>query len=224
MSIDLRVVKTRETIQTQMIRLLETVPFEKITVNQLILACRINRSTFYRNYEDKYDLIRKICQDQLDEFQNALRLDFIALPVLNEETGREAFLPLLKAGTDVLIAFDWTPIIASMQSVAEKVTSLVGTIGSLVSWAQKLSPLLVLIFGPKLIAMIGAAIKTTRLYAGALTFVERAHLASGAAANYQLTATGLLSTAMYTASTAAKTLGASMKAAFLSVLLLVRLM
>ena len=74
-----------------MIRLLETVPFEKITVNQLILACRINRSTFYRNYEDKYDLIRKICQEQLDEFQNALRLDFITLPVLNEETGREAF-------------------------------------------------------------------------------------------------------------------------------------
>lgn len=96
MSIDLRVVKTRETIQTQMIRLLETVPFEKITVNQLILACRINRSTFYRNYEDKYDLIRKICQEQLDEFQNALRLDFITLPVLNEETGREAFLPLLR--------------------------------------------------------------------------------------------------------------------------------
>ena len=91
MSIDLRVVKTRETIQTQMIRLLETVPFEKITVNQLILACRINRSTFYRNYEDKYDLIRKICQEQLDEFQNALRLDFIALPVRRD--GPRGFSP-----------------------------------------------------------------------------------------------------------------------------------
>ena len=70
LSIDLRVIKTRESIQTQMIRLLETVPFEKITVNQLIAACRINRSTFYRNYEDKYDLIRKICQEQLNEIQN----------------------------------------------------------------------------------------------------------------------------------------------------------
>lgn len=161
---------------------------------------------FFGNLEAQSQTLQGRLSTLQDNFQTAL------------QNMAEAFLPLLKAGTDVLIAFDWTPIIASMQSVAEKVTSLVGTIGSLVSWAQKLSPLLVLIFGPKLIAMVGAAIKTTRLYAGALTFVERAHLASGAAANYQLTATGLLSTAMYTASTAAKTLGASMKAAFMAAL------
>ena len=161
---------------------------------------------FFGNLEAQSQTLQGRLSTLQDNFQTAL------------QNMAEAFLPLLKAGTDVLIAFDWTPIIASMQSVAEKVTSLVGTISSLVSWAQKLSPLLVLIFGPKLIAMVGAAIKTTRLYAGALTFVERAHLASGAAANYQLTATGLLSTAMYTASTAAKTLGASMKAAFMAAL------
>ena len=161
---------------------------------------------FFGNLEAQSQTLLGRLSTLQDNFQTAL------------QNMAEAFLPLLKAGTDVLIAFDWTPIIASMQSVAEKVTSLVGTIGSLVSWAQRLSPLLVLIFGPKLIAMVGAAIKTTRLYAGALTFVERAHLASGAAANYQLTATGLLSTAMYTASTAAKTLGASMKAAFMAAL------
>jgi len=96
MSVDLRVIKTRENIQNQMIRLLETVPFEKITVNQLIEACRINRSTFYRNYEDKYDLIRKMCRQQLDEFQSALRTEFAVLPELSEEAAREAFLPLLK--------------------------------------------------------------------------------------------------------------------------------
>ena len=161
---------------------------------------------FFGNLEAQSQTLQGRLSTLQDNFQTAL------------QNMAEAFLPLLKAGTDVLIAFDWTPIIASMQSVAEKVTSLVGTIGSLVSWAQRLSPLLVLIFGPKLIAMVGAAIKTTRIYAGALTFVERAHLASGAAANYQLTATGLLSTAMYTASTAAKTLGASMKAAFMAAL------
>lgn len=161
---------------------------------------------FFGNLEAQSQTLQGRLSTLQDNFQTAL------------QNMAEAFLPLLKAGTDVLIAFDWTPIIASMQSVAENVTSLVGTIGSLVSWVQRLSPLLVLIFGPKLIAMVGAAIKTTRIYAGALTFVERAHLASGAAANYQLTATGLLSTAMYTASTAAKTLGASMKAAFMAAL------
>lgn len=161
---------------------------------------------FFGNLEAQSQTLQGRLSTLQDNFQTAL------------QNMAEAFLPLLKAGTDVLIAFDWTPIVASMQSVAENVTSLVGTIGSLVSWAQRLSPLLILIFGPKLIAMIGTAIKTTRLYAGALTFVERSHLASGAAANYQLTATGLLSTAMYTASTAAKTLGASMKAAFMAAL------
>lgn len=161
---------------------------------------------FFGNLEAQSQTLQGRLSTLQDNFQTAL------------QNMAEAFLPLLKAGTDVLIAFDWTPIIASMQSVAEKVTSLVGIIGSLVSWAQRLSPLLVFIFGPKLIAMVGSAIKTTRLYAGALAFVERAHLASGAAANYQLTATGLLSTAMNTASTAAKTLGASMKAAFMAAL------
>lgn len=161
---------------------------------------------FFGNLEAQSQTLQGRLSTLQDNFQTAL------------QNMAEAFLPLLKAGTDVLIAFDWTPIIASMQSIAEKVTSLVGTISSLVSWAQRLSPLLVFIFGPKLIAMIATALKSTRLYAGALTFVERAHLASGAAANYQLTATGLLSTAMYTASTAAKTLGASMKAAFMAAL------
>lgn len=161
---------------------------------------------FFGNLEAQSQTLQGRLSTLQDNFQTAL------------QNMAEAFLPLLKAGTDVLIAFDWTPIISMMQSVAERVTNLVGTIGSLISWLQRLSPLLVLIFGPKLIAMIATALKSTRLYAGALTFVERAHLAAGAAANYQLTATGLLSSAMYTASTAAKTFGASMKAALAAAL------
>lgn len=161
---------------------------------------------FFGNLEAQSQTLQGRLSTLQDNFQTAM------------QNMVEAFLPLLKAGTDVLIAFDWTPIISMMQSVAERVTSLVGTIGSLISWLQRLSPLLVLIFGPKLIAMIATALKSSRLYAGALTFVERAHLAAGAAANYQLTATGLLSSAMYTASTAAKTFGASMKAALAAAL------
>ena len=161
---------------------------------------------FFGNLEAQSQTLQGRLSTLQDNFQTAL------------QNMAEAFLPLLKAGTDVLIAFDWTPIISMMQSVAERVTSLVGTIGSLISWLQRLSPLLVLIFGPKLIAMIATALKSTRLYAGTLAFVERAHLAAGAAANYQLTATGLLSSAMYTASTAAKTFGASMKAALAAAL------
>lgn len=130
----------------------------------------------------------------------------------------EAFLPLMKAGVDVLIAFDWTPIVATVQSVAGGIGFLIENLGSLIAWLKRLSPLLVLIFGPKLIAMITTAISSTRLYAGALAFVERAHLAAGSAANYQLTATGLLKSAMLSATTAAKTFGKAMKSAMVAAL------
>ena len=130
----------------------------------------------------------------------------------------DAFLPLMKAGVDVLIAFDWTPIVATVQSVAGGIGALIENMGLLITWLKRLSPLLVLIFGPKLIAMITTAISSTRLYAGALAFVERAHLSAGSAANYQLTATGLLKSAMFSATTAAKTFGKAMKSAMVAAL------
>lgn len=130
----------------------------------------------------------------------------------------EAFLPLMKAGVDVLIAFDWTPIVATVQSVAGGIGALIENMGLLITWLKRLSPLLVLIFGPKLIAMITTAIRSTRLYAGALAFVERAHVSAGSAANYQLTATGLLKSAMFSATTAAKTFGKAMKSAMVAAL------
>lgn len=130
----------------------------------------------------------------------------------------EAFLPLMKAGVEVLIAFDWTPVVATIQSVAGGIVALIENMGLLITWLKRLSPLLVLIFGPKLIAMITTAISSTRLYAGAIAFVERAHLAAGSAANYQLTATGLLKSAMFSATTAAKTFGKAMKSAMITAL------
>ena len=130
----------------------------------------------------------------------------------------EAFLPLLKAGTDVLIAFDWTPIVSTIQDAAGVVNFLVENLGTLLTWLKRLSPLLVLVFGPKLIAMITSAIVSTRLYSGALAFVQRAHLAAGAAANYQLTAIGLLKSAMFSAGQAAKSFGTAMKGAIAAAL------
>lgn len=130
----------------------------------------------------------------------------------------EAFLPLLKAGTDILIAFDWTPIVSTIQDAAGVVNFLVENLGTLVTWLKRLSPLLVLVFGPKLIAMITSAIASTRLYSGALAFVQRAHLAAGAAANYQLTAMGLLKSAMFSTGQAAKSFGVAMKGAMAAAL------
>lgn len=60
MGTDLRVLKTRENIENQLLSLLETYPFEKITVTMIVQYSRINQSTFYRNYKDKYDLLNCI--------------------------------------------------------------------------------------------------------------------------------------------------------------------
>lgn len=130
----------------------------------------------------------------------------------------EAFLPLMKAAVDAMIAFDWAPVVDTVKAVASSISFIVDAVGTLITWLKRLSPLLVFIFGPRLIAMITTAISSTRLYAGALTIVERAHLAAGAAANYQLTTMGLLKSAMFSASTAAKSFGTAMKGAMTAAL------
>ncbi len=130
----------------------------------------------------------------------------------------EAFLPLLKELTDAAIAIDWTPIVKGARSVAAMIGDLSELVDTLVTWLKRLSPLFLLVFGPRLRAMMVAAITQTRAYAAATLFLQRAHLAAGAAANYQLTATGLLQAGMFSAGVAAKGLGASMRAAFTGVL------
>lgn len=59
MNEDLRVTKTKQNIQSHFLDLLQSIDFQNITIKLLIKECQINRSTFYRNYEDKYDLIQK---------------------------------------------------------------------------------------------------------------------------------------------------------------------
>jgi len=96
MSQDLRVQKTRASIESCLMQLLEDHPFQEITVKMIIEGCRINRSTFYRNYEDKYALIAQITSRLLEEYQAALRPEFIICPNPDEKQLRPYFLPLLE--------------------------------------------------------------------------------------------------------------------------------
>ena len=181
----------------------------KISAEMVTLAFQAATSEgglFFGNLEAQSQTLQGRISTLKDNFVTAL------------QNMAEAFLPLMKAGVDILIAFDWTPIVATIQSVASGIGALIENMGLLITWLKRLSPLLVLIFGPKLIAMITTAISSTRLYAGALTFVQRAHLAAGSAANYQLTAMGLLKSAMFSATTAAKTFGKAMKSAMVAAL------
>lgn len=59
---------TRRELQKAMLALLTSKPFANITVNDLVKQSHLNRSTFYRYYDDKYDLIRSVEDDFIAKF------------------------------------------------------------------------------------------------------------------------------------------------------------
>ena len=64
---DLRIIKTLQQIDRALLELLNELPFQKITVQLLCERALINRSTFYKYYTDKYDL--------LDRYLNKILLE-----------------------------------------------------------------------------------------------------------------------------------------------------
>lgn len=136
----------------------------------------------------------------------------------------EAFMPLVKAGVDMLVAFDWTPIVSSIQSVGEALSTLPENLGTIATWARRLAPLVYAVFAPRINAMVmqyvaslRSAITSSGIFARVQGVVQRAALASGAAMGYQVTAIGLLKSAMFslkaTAVSAFKAIGIAMKTA-----------
>lgn len=92
---DLRVLKTKHNIESQFLRLLEAHDFKEITIRQIIDGCRINRSTFYRNYEDKYDLAEKIVGELVERFCRTLNTEFICRKANGEKSHVSLFMPML---------------------------------------------------------------------------------------------------------------------------------
>lgn len=74
---DLRVVKTMKQIDHALLACLSEEPFEKITVEQLCRAALINRSTFYKYYTSKYDLMERYLQRALDGFRRQVDVTFV---------------------------------------------------------------------------------------------------------------------------------------------------
>ena len=58
---DLRVQKHQALI-TSFSDLLQTKSFEQITVQDLCAKANVRRSTFYRHFNDKYDLLNHVCR------------------------------------------------------------------------------------------------------------------------------------------------------------------
>ncbi|MDW4191262.1 TetR/AcrR family transcriptional regulator [Staphylococcus saprophyticus] len=56
---------TQKRIKNSLVTLLETHKFDLITVNQIVEEAEITRSTFYRYYDDKYNLLSEIEEEIL---------------------------------------------------------------------------------------------------------------------------------------------------------------
>ncbi|MBA3872687.1 MAG: TetR family transcriptional regulator, partial [Anaerolineae bacterium] len=56
---DVRIQRTRQLLQQALIDLTVEMGFAPITVRDITQRARVNRSTFYRYYLDKYDLLNQ---------------------------------------------------------------------------------------------------------------------------------------------------------------------
>jgi AcrR family transcriptional regulator len=73
---DLRIRRTHHFLQEAMIELVTEKGFDAITVGDIAERAMINRATFYRHYQDKYDLVATI----FEEAANHLVEDMKPLP------------------------------------------------------------------------------------------------------------------------------------------------
>ena len=167
---------------------------------------------FYKNLEAQSQTLQGRISTLKDNFVTAL------------QNMAEAFMPLLKTAAEFAIAFDWTPIVSSVQAFGAAISDLPSLFNTIMTWARRLAPVLLVIFGPAIQAYVlryvnalRSAITASGIFASVQGMVQRAALASGASMGYQVTAIGLLKSAMFSLRTSAvsifKTIGLAMKTA-----------
>lgn len=74
---DLRIIKTKELIRRVFVGLLQEREFPQITVKELCIRARINRSTFYHHYEDIYALRDELIDSVIDEYTAHMETAFL---------------------------------------------------------------------------------------------------------------------------------------------------
>lgn len=89
MGLDARVRYTKMIIQTNFVALLKQKPIDKITVKEICDLAEINRATFYKYYLNAFDLLEKIEDEILGEFQETVQN-------ITKENINEILIQLLK--------------------------------------------------------------------------------------------------------------------------------
>ena len=70
--INLRVRRTKILLREALIELIEERGFEALTVGELTGRAMVSRAAFYRNYQDKYDLVEQIFEEAMSALLNAV--------------------------------------------------------------------------------------------------------------------------------------------------------
>lgn len=74
---DLRTIKTEKLIENTFYELLKAEDFAAISIKQITEKARINRSTFYRHFEDKYALRDFIIDNIVKDFEENMDVEFM---------------------------------------------------------------------------------------------------------------------------------------------------
>ncbi len=70
---DLRVARTRSSLWSTLVALIDEMGYFDISVRDITTRAGVNRTTFYRHYEDKDDLFRQGCVELFDSILDRLR-------------------------------------------------------------------------------------------------------------------------------------------------------
>nr|MBP3599211.1 TetR/AcrR family transcriptional regulator C-terminal domain-containing protein [Eubacterium sp.] len=98
MGLDARTRYSKKMIKDSFLKLLLEQPIKKITVTRICQLADINRATFYKYYDDPFDLLEKIEQEFIDEIKENLQhieerdlQDTFVLLLEHVEKNRESF-------------------------------------------------------------------------------------------------------------------------------------
>jgi AcrR family transcriptional regulator len=69
---NLRVRRTQKLLREALIELIEERDFEALTIGELTERAMVSRAAFYRNYQDKYDLVEQIFEEAMSNLLNAV--------------------------------------------------------------------------------------------------------------------------------------------------------
>ncbi|MGE7607999.1 TetR/AcrR family transcriptional regulator [Peribacillus frigoritolerans] len=101
-NMDLRVIRTKNSIRNALVELIDEKGFEAITVKDITMKAKINRGTFYAHYQDKFDLMTKCQEEIMQEMSNIAKQN---LPDVIAELGTDS--PINKPFTVFVSIFEY---------------------------------------------------------------------------------------------------------------------